>query len=146
MGLESTIFVPGNPIELAQELQWDTDMAHPELAVELANQARQLIGDPDTIYGSKPLIIHSLSGFILNRGLTVDEQIYQHQFDEITLKGYFSGIKFIQKLSMPKIQTFAADMFDVRIISPSVDDNPSGRISPPVLLPVLDIQSVMVAT
>lgn len=141
----SEFFVPRNPIETAQEFQWGIDTAHPEVATELAQQAQDIIGDVREIHGSNQLIIHAMSGYIINRKLTIDEQMLQYQFDELILRGHFGGLPFIQKLQNPRLQTFVADMYDVEILEPRIDENPSGKIKPPIVLPVLDIRSVMVA-
>ena len=141
----SNLFIPRNPIEAAQEFQWQIDVEHPERAVELARQAQEVLGDVQEVYGSKRLIIHALSGYILNRKLTIDEQILPYPFNEITVRGHFGGLPFVQKLGEPRLQTFMADMYDVEILEPRINENPTGRINPPVMLPVLDIQSVLVA-
>ena len=141
----SDIFVPKNPIETAQEFQWEIDSVHPEVAPNLAKQALDIIGDVTEIYGSRHLIIHALTAFIINRKLTIDEQILKYQFNEVILRGYFGGLPFVQQLENPRIQSFAADMYEVEILEPRVSENPSGRITPPVILPVLGIKSVMIA-
>ena len=141
----SDIFIPKNPIETAQEFQWGIDMAHPEIAPELARQALDILGDVKEIYGSNRLIIHALSGYIIDRQLTIDEQMLEDPFGEIVVRGYFGGLPFIQKLEQPRLQSFVADMYDVEILEPRITDNPTRKIKPPVILPVLDIQSVMIA-
>lgn len=141
----SELFIPRNPIETAQELQWGIDMAHPEVAESMAQQALEVLGDVKEIHGSHQLIIHALSGYVINRMLTIDEQMMQYQFDEIIIRGHFGGLPFVRKLESPRLQSFMADMYDVEILEPRVQENPGGRIKPPVMLPVLDIQSVMVA-
>jgi hypothetical protein len=138
------LFVPKNPIETAQEFQWAINLEHPEVATQSAQDAIALMGDVEEVYGSKKLIIHSMSGYILNRSLTIDEQIEQRMLDEITVRGDFGGIKFVQSLSL-QLQTFMVDMYNVRILEPFVDDDDNGQLAAPVLLPVLDVQSVLVA-
>ena len=140
------LFVAKNPVELAQEFQWGIDMAGPDEAAELAKNAVELIGDVQNIYGARRLIIHSLSAYILDRGLTIGEQtIIDHQFDEIILTGHFGGLPYVEQLTNPRLQTFMLDMYDVTILESTLGTNPTGKISSPLLLPVLDTQCVLVA-
>lgn len=141
----SQLFIPRNPIETAQELQWQIDMSHPEVAQDLAQQAVDVLGDVKEIYGTKSLIIHALSGYVLNRKLTIDEQMLEYQFDEIALIGHFGGLRYVQKLANPRLQTFMVDMFDVEILEGHSNKEQRGKITPPVMLPVNDIQSVLAA-
>ena len=138
------LFIPRNSIDVAQELQWGIATAKDD-AVQLTQDALSLLGDVREIHDSQRLIIHALSGYVLNRKLTFEEQLLQHQFDELTLIGYFGGLPFIEKIENPRIQSFMVDMYDVRIISPFNASNRGGRITPPILIPVLDVQTVLVA-
>jgi hypothetical protein len=141
----SELFIPKNPIETAQEFQWEIDRVHPEVAPTIAQHALDILGDVKEIYGTHHLIIHALSGYVLNRKLTIDEQMLEYQFGEIILRGYMGGMPFVQKADSPRLQTFMVDMFDVKILEPRLDEYPSGKISAPVMMPVLDIQSVLAA-
>lgn len=139
------IVVPRNPIEVAQELQWEIDLAHPEVAPSIAQNAIDVLGDVREIYQSRRLLIHTLGAYVLDRGRTVAER-RQMQFNELFLSGYFAGISYVQGGIESHFQSLVVDMFDVRIYRPVVAEDPrQGRLDAPLTIPVNDIQSVMVA-
>jgi hypothetical protein len=140
------LFIPKNPIETAQELQWEIDMAHPEVAPDIARQALDVLGDVRTIYESHRLIIHTLGAFILDRGGRSLEEMFEQHFGELCVQGYFGAISYVQGSAESHLQTLTVDLFDVRVLRPHVPDDPQkGKISAPLTIPVNDIQSVMVA-
>ena len=139
------IFVPKNPIETAQEMQWGIHMATPEEAPKLARQALDVLGDVRTIYESKHLFIHTLGAYILNRGRSMEEQ-FEQSFDDVRVKGFFAGIFYVQGSQGLPIQSLVVDLFDVQFMQPGVQDQfRDGKISTPLTIPVSGIQSVMVA-
>ncbi len=139
------IFVPKNPIEVAQEMQWGIDMSSPEEAPVLARQALDVLGDVRTIYDSKRLIIHTLGAYILDRGRTMDE-MFEQRFDDVRIKGHFAGIFYLQGFGELGLQSLVVDLFDVQFLQPGIADDPyNGKIRAPLTIPVNDIQSVMVA-
>lgn len=139
-------FVPKNAIETAQELQWTIQMEHPEVAQQKAKDSLTLLGDIRKIYGGSRLIIHTWSAYSLDRGLTMDERIQELTFNEMTIIGFFGGIKYAEKLGTLRLQTLFVDMYDVRIIDPvPAYTVGNGRLTPPLMIPVLDIQTVLAA-
>lgn len=144
--MSSELFIPRNPIETAQELQWEIDMSHPEVAPDIARQALDVLGDVRTIYESHWLIIHTLGAYILDRGGRSLEEMFEQRFGELSVRGYFGAISYVQGTAASHLQTLTVDLFDVRILHPHVPDDPKkGKISAPLTIPVNDIQSVMVA-
>lgn len=134
-----SVFVPRNAVETMKEFQWVISLSHPEMAEQQARDAIDVVGDVREIHGSRQLIVRAMSGYIINRNLTIEEMVTQYQFNEITLRGHFGGFQYVQSLSLG-LQSFAMDMYDVSMLSGQGE-----RLDAPVLLPVLDVQTVMVA-
>ncbi len=98
------------------------------------------------IYGTHKLIIHGITAYSINRKLTFDEQINKYDFNEMIVRGHFGGLPFVKRSNPePALKTFMADIYDVEILEPYLDNPEERFIKVPVLFPVLSIQSVMVA-
>ena len=138
----SDLFIPRNPIETAKEFQWRIGLAHPEEAYELAEQALDLIGDVREIYGTKKLLIHSLAAYVINRGLTQTEEFRQAPLGESVIRGSFGGIIYHQQLTEPRIQSLLVDIYDVELLE---SENKTQTMSSPLVVPVLEVQSVLAA-
>lgn len=146
----SELFVPKNPIETAQEPQWQIALASAEEAPRLAAYALDVLGNAKEIYGSRRLFIHTLGAYVLDRGRCQSEK-NQCAFDDVYLKGLFSKITYIQ--SRPdqsddevNFQTLVVDLWDAQIYKTVLHpDMPvSDRLKSPMTIPVGNIQSVMV--
>lgn len=140
----SSFFIPKNPIEIAQELQWGIQLEDPEEAPLVAIQAKSLLEKCDR-FNDETLTIHTLAAFTLNTAGLLDNDIVDDTFDETTLEGRFVGIEYVQSDGEPNLQTFVLYMHRVRILQPWMRDNPEGIIHKPMIIPVLDVQSAELA-
>jgi hypothetical protein len=138
----SELFVANEVLKTAQELQRTITEAHPESAPEIAQLALDVLGDTKEVFGVDKVALRASSSFVVNRGLTFEEQVYGDiQFGEMDVKGFFSAIRYIQMGRA--LNSLCLDLFDVTVLRPVERDDPDeGRLKMPLLIPVFAVDNI----
>lgn len=139
------LFIPKNPIETAQEFQWGISIADPEEAPLLAAHAKPIINESEKEYGNARVYVHTLAAFTLNVAGLLQNDFLGQPYDDVLIDGTYVGLEYIQNDGKPQIQSFMLYMHNARILDSSVVATIGEEIAEPILLPVLDVQSLEMA-
>src|SRR3990167_9059342 len=129
------LFVADDILKTSKALQDTIAEAPRDLTRAVAQNAIDVLGDVRTIYGAKKLALHAMSAFIINRGLTTEEQaLGTNQYGEIIVKALFGGIQYVRTQFLSSL---CLDLYDPRVLHPVEEDDPQeGRLITPLLVPV----------
>lgn len=139
------LFIPKNPIETAQEFQWGISVADPEEAPWLAAHARSIINESEKEYENSRVYIHTLAAFALNTAGLMQSDFLGQCYYDVVIDGTYVSLEYIQNDGKPQIQSFMLYMHNARILDSSIAANIGEEITEPILLPVLDVQSLQLA-
>ncbi|HSX45216.1 MAG TPA: hypothetical protein VLF39_03895 [Candidatus Saccharimonadales bacterium] len=139
---ETKLFIANDVLRTAQELQRTITIAPPDMAKEIAQNALDILGDPKETYRMNRVALRTASAFVLNRGLTIEEQVYDGlQFGEMDVKGHFSTVRYVH--IGRALNSLCLDLFDVTVLRPVEPDDPDeGQLDMPLLVPVFAVDNI----
>ncbi len=129
-------------LKAAQELQLAIVGAPPDNTQETAQSAIDVLGDVRKSYGLNRVALRTMSAFAIDRGLTIEEQVYRFvQFGEADLKASLGGFQYVRMGNI--INSLCLDLFDVTVLRPVEPDDPDeGHMDMPLLIPVFAVDNI----
>lgn len=137
----SELYIATDPLMVAQELQLTIADAPRDNTRIIAQDAIDVLGDVRALHGATKVAIHALSAFIVNRKMTIEEQILGCvQFPEITVKGVFGGFQYVENSFL---RSLCVDLYDVTVLEPVEPNDPDkGLLKTPLIVPVHAVERV----
>lgn len=140
-GTSGELFIGTDPLRVAQELQLSIAEAPRDNTRTVAQDAIDVLGDVRALYGSTKLAMRAMSAYVINRKLTIDEQVFGSiQFSDITIKGFFGGFQYVET---NWLRSLCLDLYRVTVLNPVEPDDPDdGKLSMPLIVPVHSVECV----
>jgi hypothetical protein len=143
--------LPSDGIEAAKAFQWELELIEDPIQASL--QSRQALLLLENLHDARfepdvPIIVRSLSAFVLQVWVAEQERRVSWQFDGLFVTGKSLGIGFMQNLSTPRLQTLFLGVSDPHVLKADNTDDAAlaERIQAPhLIIPVLDIELASVA-
>jgi len=135
------LFIGTDPLRVAQELQRTIAEAPRDCTRTVAQDAIDVLGDVRTLDGATKLAMCVMSAYVINRKLTIDEQVFGSiQFSDITIKGLFGGFQYVET---NWLRSLCLDTYRVTVLNPVEPDDPDeGKLSMPLIVPVHAVERV----